>query len=280
MAAASPTVRRRRLGIEMRRLREQAGLLIETVARELECSMSKISRIETGKAVARTRDIRDMLTMYGVADERQRELLLSLTREAQRHGWWEQYDRILPPGLNTYIGLEAEAAVVRGYEPHVVPGLLQTADYARTVIRAEHPDASVDEVDRRVELRMRRQANDSPPQLWVILDEAALKRPIGGRETFREQLRQLIEVTEQPRVTVQILPFTAGEYGSMGSAFSLLAFPEPADPGIVYVETRAGSLYLEGQEVREFNRVFEHLVATAVSARESRTLIQEAIDER
>lgn len=182
-----------------------------------------------------------------------------------------------PPGSNR--SQNTQASEIRAFEPQLIPGLLQTADYARAVIRAEHPDAPTDEVDRRVELRMRRQGTETPPKLWVVLDEAALRRPVGGAELFAAQLRRLAEEADRPGRIIQILTFGAGEYGSMGSAFSVLAFPEPADPGVVYVETRAGSLYLEGQQVREYSRVFEHLVATAAGARESRDLILGAIDE-
>ncbi|RGC70355.1 Helix-turn-helix protein [Micromonospora sp. MW-13] len=251
----------------------------DQAAKEIGISKSALSRIENAQVSVMPPVARGLLELYGVEGE-EVDALVQVARDARKRGWWQAYDDVLPGWFEVYVGLEAEASEIRAFEPQLIPGLLQTADYARAVIRAEHPDASAEEVDRRVELRMRRQATDSPPKLWVVLDEAALRRPVGGVAAFTTQLRRLVEEAERPGNTIQILAFGAGEYGSMGSAFSVLAFPEPADPGVVYVETRAGSLYLEGQQVREYGRVFEHLVATAVSARESRDLIRGAIDER
>ncbi|XTZ16058.1 helix-turn-helix domain-containing protein [Micromonospora echinospora] len=275
--AGSPTVRRRRLAAALRRLREQTGMTADQAAKEVGISKSAISRIENAQVSVMPPVARSLLELYGVEGE-EVDALVQVARDARKRGWWQAYDDVLPDWFEVYVGLEDEASEIRAFEPQLVPGLLQTADYARAVIRAEHPDAPTDEVDRRIELRMRRQQRTSPPKLWVVLDEAALRRPIGGEDTFRTQLRRLVEASDQPGLTLQILTFGAGEYGSMGSAFSVLTFPEPADPGVVYVETRAGSLYLEGQQVREYARVFEHLVATAKGARESRDLIERAID--
>ncbi|MFI6822215.1 helix-turn-helix domain-containing protein [Micromonospora sp. NPDC050187] len=275
--AGSPTVRRRRLATALRRLREQTGMTADQAAKEVGISKSAISRIENAQVSVMPPVARSLLELYGVEGE-EVDALVQVARDARKRGWWQAYDDVLPDWFEVYVGLEDEASEIRSFEPQLVPGLLQTADYARAVIRTEHPDASTDEVDRRIELRMRRQQRESPPKLWVVLDEAALRRPIGGTETFKIQLQRLVDASNQPGLTLQILTFTAGEYGSMGSAFSVLTFPEPADPGVVYVETRAGSLYLEGQQVREYTRVFEHLVATAKSARESRDLIEKAID--
>ncbi|MEV0327747.1 helix-turn-helix transcriptional regulator [Micromonospora echinospora] len=275
--AGSPTVRRRRLAAALRRLREQTGMTADQAAKEVGISKSAISRIENAQVSVMPPVARSLLELYGVEGE-EVDALVQVARDARKRGWWQAYDDVLPDWFEVYVGLEDEASEIRAFEPQLVPGLLQTADYARAVIRAEHPDAPTDEVDRRIELRMRRQQRESAPKLWVVLDEAALRRPIGGKNTFETQLRRLVEASDQPGLTLQILPFGAGEYGSMGSAFSVLTFPEPADPGVVYVETRAGSLYLEGQQVREYARVFEHLVATAKGARESRDLIERAID--
>lgn len=271
-------MRRRRLAAALRRLREQTGMTADQAAKEIGISKSALSRIENAQVSVMPPVARSLLELYGVEGE-EVDALVQVARDARKRGWWQAYDDVLPEWFEVYVGLEAEASEIRAFEPQLIPGLLQTADYARTIIRAEHPDAPTDEVDRRVELRMRRQRNENPPRLWVVLDEAALRRPVGGREVFRAQLERLGEEAKRPGCTIQILPFAAGEYGSMGSAFSVLAFPEPADPGVAYVETRAGSLYLEGQQVREYSRVFEHLVATAASARESRDLIRGAIDE-
>ena len=278
MAAASPTVRRRRLGIEMRRLREQAGLLIETVARELECSMSKISRIETGKAIARTRDIRDMLTMYGITDEKQRELLLGLTREAQRHGWWEQYDRILPSGLNTYIGLEAEASVVRGYEPHVVPGLLQIPDYARAVDASARYTLNERDAEHHLAARLARQERlvhaYDPLRVHAIVDESVLRRPVGGAEVAGAQLRHLAELAGRPNITLQVLPLAdAGEVG-LGGQFSLLEFAGDEDNDIAFIDTPLDVLCLQKSgEVQGYRATHDRLVRAALNPAESRDFI-------
>ena len=275
----SPTVRRRRLAAALRRLREQTGMTADQAAKEIGISKSALSRVENAQVSVLPPVARSLLELYGVEGD-EVDALIQVARDARKRGWWQAYDDVLPDWFEVYIGLEAEASEIRAFESQLIPGLLQTADYSRAVIRAEHPDAPKEEVERRVELRMRRQTSDAPPKLWVVLDEAALRRPVGGASTFEAQLKRLVEEAERPGNTIQILTFGAGEYGSMGSAFSLLAFPEPADPGVVYIETRAGSLYLEGQQVREYSRVFEHLVATAASARESRDLIQGAIDEQ
>ncbi|MEU5827695.1 helix-turn-helix domain-containing protein [Micromonospora tulbaghiae] len=262
----------------LRRLREQTGMTADQAAKEVGISKSAISRIENAQVSVMPPVARGLLELYGVEGD-EVDALVQVARDARKRGWWQAYDDVLPDWFEVYVGLEAEASEIRAFQPQLIPGLLQTADYARAVIRAEHPDAPNDEVDRRVELRMRRQDAETPPKLWVVLDEAALRRPVGGAELFAAQLRRLAEEADRPGRTIQILTFGAGEYGSMGSAFSVLTFPEPADPGVVYVETRAGSLYLEGQQVREYSRVFEHLVATAAGARESRDLILGAIDE-
>ncbi|WDZ86963.1 helix-turn-helix domain-containing protein [Micromonospora cathayae] len=273
----SPTVRRRRLATALRRLREQTGMTADQAAKEIGISKSALSRIENAQVSVLPPVARGLLELYGVEGE-EVDALVQVARDARKRGWWQAYDDVLPEWFEVYVGLEAEASEIRVFQPQLVPGLLQTPDYARAIVRAEHPDAPTEEVNRRVELRLRRQESETSPKLWAVLDESVLHRPVGGSGTFKAQLRHLLDAAEQPGTTVQILTFGAGEYGSMGSAFIVLAFPEPADPGIVYLENRAGSLYLEGQQVREYSRVFEHLVANAASARESRDLIQKAID--
>jgi transcriptional regulator with XRE-family HTH domain len=271
----SPTVRRRRLALALRRLRDQSGMTADQAAREVGISKSALSRIENAQVSVLPPVARALLELYGV-EEPDIEPLIQVAREARKRGWWQAYDDILPEWFEVYVGLEAEAAQIQSFEPQLVPGLLQTEDYARAVIRVEHPDS--DEVARRVELRMRRQQTENPPRLWVILDEAVLRRPVGGRATMKAQLKKIAETAGKPGNTIQVLPFAVGEHGSMGSAFSILTFAEPMDPGLVYVETRAGSLYLEGQQVREYSAVFQHLVATALGQRESLAMISEAND--
>ena len=266
----SPTVRRRRLGIELRRLRETAGLMIEDVATHLECSSSKVSRIETGKAVPRVRDVRDMLELYDVTDT-QADLLLTIVREAQQKGWWTDYEDVLPAAFETYVGLEAEAASLRTFQHHV-HGLLQTEEYARAMLRGAHLSDS-DGVERLVALRMRRQdmlTKPNPIELWAVIDEAALHRRMGGTEVMRGQLRHLVEMAELPNVTLQVLPFAKGAHAGVIGAFTLIEFPDPTDNDVVYVDSPAGSIYLEkDKDLRRYTLVFDHLRAAALPPDES-----------
>jgi transcriptional regulator with XRE-family HTH domain len=247
----------------------------DQAAREVGISKSALSRIENAQVSVMPPVARSLLELYGV-EEPDIEALMQVAREARKRGWWQSYSDVLPEWFEVYVGLEADAAEIKTYESQLVPGLLQTEDYARAVIRAEHPDAPDEEVQRRVELRMRRQQLDSPPKLWAVLDEAVLMRPVGGAPVMRAQIQKILKVSRQPGNTIQVLPFAAGEHGSMGSAFSILTFGEPTDPGVVYVETRAGSLYLEGHEVREYTALFSHLVATAKGQRESAGMLEAA----
>lgn len=267
----SPTVRRRRLGIELRRLRETAGLMIEDVATHLECSSSKVSRIETGKAVPRVRDVRDMLELYDVTDT-QSDLLLTIVREAQQKGWWTDYEDVLPAAFETYVGLEADAASLRTFQHHV-HGLLQTEEYARAMLRGAHLSDS-DGVERLVALRMRRQEmlskTTNPIELWAVIDEAALHRRMGGTEVMQGQLRHLVEMAEQPNVTLQVLPFAKGAHAGVIGAFTLIEFPDPTDNDVVYVDSPAGNIYLEkDKDLRRYTLVFDHLRAAALPPDES-----------
>lgn len=274
--SGSPTVRRRRLAAALKRLRDQSGMTADEAARQIGISKSALSRIENAQVSVMPPVAAKLLELYGV-DELDIESLLQVAREARKRGWWQAYDDVLPEWFQVYIGLEAEAVEIKIFESQLIHGLLQTPDYARAIIRAEHPDASDDEITRRVELRMKRQEADSKPRLWVVLDEAVLRRPVGGSGVMKAQLQRLLKAAKVPGNTIQILPFSAGEHSSMGSAFYVMSFPQPADPGIVYLETRAGSLYLEGRHVQEYSGVFQHLVATALSKKESAALITEAI---
>jgi transcriptional regulator with XRE-family HTH domain len=271
----SPTVRRRRLAAALRRLRDQSGMTADQAAREVGISKSALSRIENAQVSVMPPVARSLLVLYGV-EEPDIEPLIQVAREARKRGWWQSYGDVLPEWFEIYVGLEAEAAEIKTYESQLVPGLLQIEPYARAVIRAEHPDAPDDEIQRRVELRMRRQQIDSPPKLWAVLDEAVLMRPVGGIAVMRAQIERIRDASRRPGHTIQVLAFAAGEHGSMGSAFSILTFPEPTDPGVVYVETRAGSLYLEGTEVRQYSALFNHLVATAHSQKASAAMLEAA----
>jgi transcriptional regulator with XRE-family HTH domain len=276
MATPSPTVRRKRLGMELRRLREQAELTCEDVGRRLECSGTRISRMETGRISARPGDVRELLEVYGVTGA-EADSLVQLAREARRKGWWHSYGRALPHWFEAYIGLESEAVRLRDFQPMVVPGLLQTEDYARAVLRAAPHAGSSAEVDRLVALRMQRQTilgQDSPPDLWVVLSEGALRVQVGGLAVMRAQLERLACIAERPNVTLQVLPFTAAAHVHPVSPFTMLEFPDPADPAVVYLEHLTGSLVLENEdEVRRHRVVFDHLCAEALDTGQSAGLI-------
>ncbi len=279
----SPTVRRRRLGMELRRLREASALMIEDVARHLECSMSRVSRIETGKSVARIRDVRDMLDLYKVSDEVQREQLLTLAKEAQQRGWWTEYEAVLSAGLDTYVGLEASAASIRSFQTHLVPGLLQTEEYSRALIRVARPGESPGNIDRMISLRKRRQAmlaESDYLEIWAVLDEAVLRRPIGGVSVMRAQLERLLEAGELPSVTIQVLPFSRGVHAGIDGAFTIIGFPDPTDLDVVYIDCPAGNIFLEKpRDVRRHTTWFDHLRAAALPPDESTEFISAAADE-
>ena len=269
----SPTVRRRRLGFELRRRREAAGATIDYVAERLECSASKISRIETGHSGVTPRDVRDMLELYGVVGAECDELV-QIARDARLKGWWHPYSTVL---TSAYVGLETEARSIREYVQQVVPGLLQTEEYAQAMIRAARPDINIDEVERRVRVRMARQSllkQDDAVQLWAVLDEAVVSRPVGGDAVMRRQLERLYEATELPSVTLQILPFEAGAHAGMDGTFAILEFPEPADSDVVFAENATGGLFLEkSEELRKYHFIFDHIRAAALRPEESASLI-------
>jgi hypothetical protein len=275
----SPTIRRRRLGAELRRRREGAGITIDIVAEQLECSASKISRIETGHTTATPRDVRDMLGVYGVVGAEQEELI-QISREARQKGWWHPYTAVL---TGAYVGLEQAARSIRAYEQQVVPGLLQTEEYAKAMIRAARPDITLEEVDRRVRVRLNRQSllsQDDAIDLWVVLDEAVLSRPIGGDEVMRAQLERLVEAAGLPNVTLQLLPFEAGAHAGMDGTFAILDFPEPGDPDVVYAENATGGLFLEkSEELRKYIFIFDHIRAAALRPEESVNMIRKLTKE-
>jgi len=273
-ARQGPTVRRRRLGAELRRLRDEAGLTIERVAKSLECSESKVSRIETGQVGASPRDVRDMLALYEVSRE-QRESLIQLAREARNKGWWHAYGDV--PVVPAYVGLEDTATAFRMYAALLVPGLLQTPAYASAVIRTLNQDLDAEQIDRWVELRMNRQrllTREDPPRLWAILDEAVLRRPVGGPGVMREQLQRLAEAAARPNVTLQVLPFTSGEHAGMDGGFTIFGFSQSAASDVVHLDNTTGDLYLETPgEIEQYNRVFAQLRSAALEPDASAALV-------
>jgi transcriptional regulator with XRE-family HTH domain len=267
----TPTRRRRRLGAELRRLREAAGLTIDRVAEALECSQSKVSRIETGQVSATPRDVRDMLELYQV-DDAQLEAMVQIAREARQRGWWYRFVDV-PDGVPAYVGLEAAATSIDIYMSLIVPALLQTADYARAVISGVRPDLPAEEIARRVELRMSRQElldQDNPPALRVLLDDTVLRRPVGGPAVMRGQLRRLVEDAARPTVALQVLPIGTGAHAGMDGPFTIFGFPAPAEPDVVALDSAADALYLESAEdLRRYRRVFERLLPSALTPEES-----------
>jgi transcriptional regulator with XRE-family HTH domain len=273
----SPTVRRRRLAAELRRLREKAQLTIEDVAEKLACSSSKISRIETGHVGVSPRDARELLRLYGVPGD-QLEALVQLAREARKKGWWHAYNEVF---TGAFVGLEAEASSLRAYQALLVPGLLQTRDYMRAVIHAARPDATQAQVDKRVQARLARQellTEPDPPQYWAVIDEAVLCRSVGGDAVMRAQLRSLTASAVLPHVTIQVLPFAAGAHAGMEGPFLILGFPEQADPDVVYVDNTTAGIYLEEPpEILRYTLMFDHLRAAALSPDDTLTRIAESM---
>jgi transcriptional regulator with XRE-family HTH domain len=274
----SPTVRRRRLRYELRRLRDEHGLTIEQVqeASGGDIKAPSISRWENGERSVRPTDLRLMLDIYDVHGER-REALLTLSRQAKERGWWQSYSSAIPEWFQVYVGLEAEASTVRTYEAELVDGLLQTPDYYRAFLRAAPAAAADAEAERKIEVRLARQerlTGEDPPEYWAVLNEAVIRRVVGGAEVMRAQLNHITEMASLPHVNVQVLPFVAGVHPAMDGSFRILGFPEPGDPDVVYLENQAGSLYLEeAAEIDRYARMFSHLIAKALDPEESRRLI-------
>ena len=278
-----PTVRRRRLGAELRRLREGHSLKLEEVAERLGLAPSTLSRIETGKAPTKSAYLTAMLEMYQVSDPGARKVLVDMAREGHRKGWWSIYDDVLPSGFDIYVGLEAEASGLRSYETDVVHGLLQTTDYAVAVLRELRPRDSQEQIERVVDLRMERQRlldQDPPLDLWLIMDEGAIRRNIGGSAVMRNQLEHLIQASRWTNVTMQILAFEAGAHAGLVGPFSILEFPERSDSDVAYTESVGGMIYLEkDREVRACAEAFDRMRAAALSPAASVELIQRVARE-
>ena len=259
---AGPTVRRMLVGAKLRRLRTDMGLSREEAAEAIRASAWKIHRLENGQVGFKQRDLVDLLERYGVSDPDEVDELLTLAREANVPGWWQHYGDVLPQWFRTYVDLESAATLIRTYEGMFVPGLLQTDDYMRAVIRDASLESS-EEVGRRVRLRMARQillTREHPPRLWAVMDEAALRRPVGGREVMRGQLERLIDATKLPNVTLQVLPFGAGAHPAMVGAFSILRFADRELPDVVYLEHLTNAVYLDKRaEVERYLDVMELL---------------------
>jgi hypothetical protein len=279
--SAGPTVQRLVLGGHLRRLREEAGMTTERAAVSIRGSHSKISRMEHGRVGFKERDISDLLTLYGVGSGTEREALLNLAREANTPGWWQGYSDILPHWVEPYFGLEAAASAIREYELQFVPGLLQIEEYARAVIRLGNLP-SEEEVIRRAQARISRQEilrRDSPPKVWAVMDEGALRRVIGGRDIMKAQLVHLIEMCDHPAVTLQILPFSAGAHRAMGGPFTILRYVEPDLRDVVYIEQLTSALYLDKPaEVDAYLEVIEEVCLQAEASAKTPGILKGVLD--
>ncbi|MCX4644845.1 helix-turn-helix domain-containing protein [Streptomyces sp. NPDC055059] len=277
----NPTVRRRRLGQELRRLRELKGMTAEEVAERLLVSQSKISRLENGRRSISQRDVRDLCGVYEVEDHRIVDSLMQMAKDSRQQGWWHSFGDI---PYSVYIGLETDAASLRVYDPQVVPGLLQTRAYAETLITGALPETMPTDIDKRVQVRLRRQeriaAPDNPLRLWTVLDESALRRVVGSRAVMREQLEHLVEQSQLPHVTVQVIPFDMGAHPGLNGQYAILEFPDAADSSVVYIEGVTSDLYLEkANDVQKYSVMYEHLRAQALNVEQSRQFIAKIAQE-
>src|SRR6266568_9432733 len=274
-----PTVLRMILGNQLHRFREAAGVTPEAAGYEIRASRSKISRMENGRVGFKERDVADLLTLYGITDEQMRAGVVSLVRQANAPGWWSKYGDVLADWFEAYLGLEMAATVIRTFELQFVHGLFQTEDYARAVTMLGHTSASAEEVDRRVSLRLKRQdllTGATPPQVWSVIDEGALRRPVGGAAVMRAQLDRLTEAAKLRHVTIQVVPFGRGGHAAAGGSFTVLRFSEPVLPDVVYIEQLTSAIYLEKREdVDNYMEVMNHLSAQALTpARTARFLTE------
>jgi len=280
---SGPTALRILLGSQLRRLRETRGVSREEAGHRIRGSESKISRMELGRVGFKERDVADLLTLYGVEDEEARFAMMDLVEKANEPGWWHRFSDLLPSWFQAYVGLEEAAARIRTYEVQFVPGLLQTKEYARAVITAGAAGIGADEIARRVDLRLERQRIlDRPngPVFWAVIDEAALRRPIGGADVMRAQLEHLIDLMRQPNITIQVMPFNFGGHSAEGGAFSVLRFHDGDLPDVVYVEQLASALYLDKrEEVDRYSEVMERLCAVSTTPDETVELLRRVMRE-
>ncbi|MEU5656325.1 helix-turn-helix transcriptional regulator [Streptomyces sp. NPDC047737] len=277
----NPTVRRRRLGQELRRLREIKGMTAEEVAERLLVSQSKISRLENGRRSISQRDVRDLCGVYEVEDHRVVDSLMQMAKDSRQQGWWHAFGDI---PYSVYIGLETDAESLRVYEPQVVPGLLQTRSYAEALINGALPEAPPSDIEKRVNVRARRQdrvnAPEHPLRLWAVIDESALRRLVGGKQVMIEQLEHLIEQSQLPHVTVQVLPFEMGAHPGINGQYAILEFPDAADSSVVYIEGVTSDLYLEkANDVQRYSVMYEHLRAQALNVDQTRQFIGDIVKE-
>lgn len=278
----SPTVLRILLGTQLRRLRTERGISREDAGYSIRASHAKISRLELGQVRFKERDVADLLTLYGVTDPDERAPLLALAKQANAPGWWHKYSDLLPSWFEVYIGLEGAASLIRTYENQFVPGLLQTPAYARAVIELAHEHAPEEELERRVQLRTARQrrlTGENSLTLWAVIDEAAVRRVLGGPEVMREQIEHLLDLTSHENVTLQVMPFDRGGHAAAGGPFSILRFPERELPDVVYMEQLTSALYLDKvADSEHYIRVMDRLSVQAEQPRQTRRFLEQLLN--
>jgi hypothetical protein len=276
-AQSGPTALRVILGAHLRRMRVAAGISRSDAGWEIRSSESKISRMELGRVGLKERDVGDLLSLYGLDDEEERERLLRLAREANNPGWWHRYGDVLPSWFHSYLDLEAAAQLIRVYELQFIPGLLQTPEYIRAVVQLGRGMIPADEVERRVTLRTNRQGvltRPEPVRLWAVVDEAVLRRPIGGVKSMIEQLNYLIDASQLPNVTLQVMPFSVGGHAATGGAYSILRFPEQDLPDMVYIEHLTSALYLDKlEDLDQYTATMEALCVAAPPPNKTRDIL-------
>jgi transcriptional regulator with XRE-family HTH domain len=279
-SAGDSAVLRMRLGSQLRRLREAAGITPERAGFEIRASRSKISRLENGRVKLKNRDVTDLLALYGVTDEAVRSKFLALVIRSNVPDWWGEYNDILPSWFESYLGLEAAAATIRSFEVQFVNGLFQTADYARAVTGLGRKSAEDDEIERWVKLRLQRQellSRPDPPNVWSVMDETVLRRPAGDAAVMRAQYRHLVEVAELPHVTLQVIPFAKGAHAGESGSFTVLRFEEPDLPDVVYLEQLTNAFYLEQRaDVERYLEVVDEISGAALTPDETTRLIEQA----
>ncbi|HEV7652970.1 MAG TPA: helix-turn-helix transcriptional regulator [Actinophytocola sp.] len=274
--SGAPTARRIVLGAQLRRLRESADISRADAGYAIRGSDSKISRMELGRVGFKERDVADLLTMYGVKDESERAFLLDMVRKSNERGWWHRFTDLMPDWFSNFVGLEESASLIQNYELLFMPGLLQTEEYIRAVVSHGQPAHLDEQTERRVQLRLQRQRllfRQGAPRLWAVVDESVLHRPIGGPAALRRQLDYLLDVTKQPNITLQVVPYPMSGYSAEGP-FSMLRFAEPTLPDVVYIEHLSGALYLDRPfEIEVYGRVIDRLAVDAETPEHSRQLV-------
>jgi transcriptional regulator with XRE-family HTH domain len=282
-APVEATVLRMMLGGQLRRLREAADITPERAGFEIRASRSKISRLETGRVKLKARDVKDLLTLYGVTDEAVQAKILSLVKQSNTADWWSKFSDILPGWFEVYLGFESAASTIRSFEIQFVHGLFQTEDYARAVTRLGRKAAPANEIEDRVRLRIRRQAlhtRQQPPKIWSVMDESVLRRPVGGAAVMRGQLKHLLEMAKMPHVTLQVVPFSRGGHAGESGSFTVLRFKERDLPDVVYLEQLTGAVYLDQRpDVEQYLEVVDALSGEALTPDATKRFIEQAARE-